>query len=68
MKWTALILIVCVLVVGCAAGISAEEAHNRALLCKFMLAAGFKPFQEEWWHYTLKNEPYPATYFDFAVQ
>lgn len=51
-----------------AAGISAEETHNRALLCKFMLAAGFKPYQEEWWHYTLKNEPYPETYFDFTVQ
>ena len=51
-----------------AADITKEETQNRALLCKFMLAAGFKPYQEEWWHYTLKNEPFPDTYFDFEVK
>ena len=28
---------------------------------------GFEPFASEWWHFTLKNEPYPDTYFDFPV-
>ncbi|MFA6712037.1 MAG: M15 family metallopeptidase, partial [Candidatus Caldatribacteriota bacterium] len=29
---------------------------------------GFEPYSEEWWHYTLLNEPYPYTYYDFPVQ
>jgi len=32
-----------------------------------MVAAGFNIYPEEWWHYTLKNEPYPNEYFDFEV-
>ena len=32
-----------------------------------MLAAGFKPLPEEWWHFTLKDEPYPDTFFTFPV-
>jgi D-alanyl-D-alanine dipeptidase len=30
--------------------------------------AGFAPLETEWWHFTLKNEPYPDTYFDFPVR
>ena len=30
--------------------------------------AGFKGLDSEWWHFTLKNEPYPDTYFDFDVE
>ena len=26
------------------------------------------PYPEEWWHYTLADEPYPETYFDFPVR
>jgi D-alanyl-D-alanine dipeptidase len=33
-----------------------------------MEEAGFKNLPEEWWHYTLKEEPHPDTYFDFTVQ
>ena len=33
-----------------------------------MVAAGFKPLAEEWWHFTLKDEPYPDRYFDFPVR
>ena len=33
-----------------------------------MLANGFKPIAEEWWHFTLKDEPYPDTYFNFPVR
>jgi D-alanyl-D-alanine dipeptidase len=29
---------------------------------------GFNPYPQEWWHFTLKNEPYPDTYFDFPVR
>jgi D-alanyl-D-alanine dipeptidase len=32
-----------------------------------MMAAGFLPLAEEWWHFTLRNEPYPNSYFDFPV-
>lgn len=32
-----------------------------------MLAAGFKPLETEWWHFTLRDEPYPETFFDFPV-
>ncbi|WP_370946423.1 M15 family metallopeptidase [Amycolatopsis sp. cg5] len=29
---------------------------------------GFKNLPEEWWHYTLVGEPYPATFFNFPVK
>ena len=32
-----------------------------------MLRHGFKPLDTEWWHFTLKEEPYPDTYFEFKV-
>ncbi len=51
-----------------AEGISETAAQNRAYLCKLMLGAGFVPYSAEWWHYTLKDEPYPDTYFDFIVK
>ena len=41
---------------------------NRALLRVVMARYGFNPYEAEWWHFTLKNEPYPETYFDFPVQ
>jgi D-alanyl-D-alanine dipeptidase len=50
-----------------AAGISGDEADNRRLLRSVMENSGFMPYDREWWHYTLKNEPYPDTYFDFPV-
>lgn len=45
----------------------AQRAH-RALLKTLMEAQGFKISPEEWWHFTLKDEPYPETYFDFPVR
>ncbi|NYI44896.1 D-alanyl-D-alanine dipeptidase [Nocardioides aromaticivorans] len=50
-----------------AAGITAEEAWHRDQLCTVMEASGFERFDCEWWHYTLRDEPYPDTYFDFTV-
>jgi D-alanyl-D-alanine dipeptidase len=41
--------------------------RNRALLRGLMLKHGFKGYDKEWWHYTLANEPFPQTYFDFPV-
>jgi D-alanyl-D-alanine dipeptidase len=43
------------------------EAANRRRLCSIMRAGGFDPYSCEWWHYTLRNEPYPNTYFDFPI-
>ena len=48
-------------------GITEEQYANRMLLREAMLAHGFKPLDEEWWHFTLANEPYPDTYFTFPV-
>jgi D-alanyl-D-alanine dipeptidase len=39
-----------------------------ALLAAAMARRGFKPYDKEWWHFTLVREPYPATYFDFPVR
>ena len=48
-------------------GITDEQYHNRMFLRNAMLRNGFKPIDCEWWHFTLENEPYPDTYFDFPV-
>ena len=52
----------------CAEGLSEKQIENRMLLRKLMVDAGFRPLDTEWWHFTLVNEPYPDTYFDFALQ
>jgi zinc D-Ala-D-Ala dipeptidase len=51
-----------------AKGISPLEARNRQDLRSIMEASGFKSYDCEWWHYTLKDEPYPTTYFDFPIR
>ncbi len=48
-------------------GISEEQFENRMILQKAMLRGGFRPIDCEWWHFSLKNEPYPDTYFEFPV-
>ncbi|MBR5426844.1 MAG: M15 family metallopeptidase [Clostridia bacterium] len=47
--------------------ITDEQYANRMLLREAMLSHGFKPLPEEWWHFTLAEEPYPDTYFTFPV-
>ena len=47
--------------------ITQEQYNNRMILRNVMIVHGFKPLETEWWHFTLKNEPYPDTYFDFPV-
>lgn len=48
-------------------GISDEQGKHREFLKEIMMKNGFLPLNEEWWHFTLKNEPYPDIYFDFSV-
>ncbi len=45
-----------------------EQKKNRQILHDAMIKAGFKGITSEWWHYTLKNEPFPDTYFNFDVE
>lgn len=45
-----------------------EQIDNRMILRDAMVSNGFCPLPEEWWHFTLENEPYPDTYFDFPVK
>ena len=47
--------------------ITDEQYANRLLLQKAMTRNGFAPIDCEWWHFCLKDEPYPDTYFDFPV-
>ncbi len=44
-----------------------EAQKNRARLRKAMMAAGFKPYEKEWWHFELRNEPFRGKSFDFPV-
>jgi D-alanyl-D-alanine dipeptidase len=50
-----------------ATGITQVEARNRRYLGSIMEGCGFNAYDCEWWHYTLKYEPYPETYFDFPI-
>ena len=44
-----------------------EQYANRMTLQNVMVKNGFEPLDCEWWHFTLKDEPFPDTYFDFPV-
>ena len=48
--------------------VSAEARRNRLLLKSVMEKFGFRNYENEWWHFTLANEPYPETYFDVEVR
>lgn len=48
--------------------ISDVARKNRLLLRAVMVKHGFKPYKNEWWHFTLNEEPYPETYFDFTIK
>lgn len=48
-------------------GVTREQYENRMFLQNAMSRNGFVPLDCEWWHFTLKDEPYPDTYFDFPV-
>lgn len=48
-------------------GVTREQYVNRMFLRDAMMRNGFEPIDCEWWHFTLSNEPYPDTYFEFPV-
>ena len=48
--------------------VNEEARSNRKLLADAMRKNGFVPYGKEWWHFTLAREPFPQTYFDFAVK
>lgn len=47
--------------------ITDEQYENRMILQKVMVRNGFEPLECEWWHFTLRDEPHPDTYFEFPV-
>jgi D-alanyl-D-alanine dipeptidase len=48
--------------------LSDTQKFNRLKLKTVMEKYGFRAYSKEWWHYTLRNEPFPETYFDFDVE
>lgn len=48
--------------------ITYEQFQNRMILRRAMVRHGFRPYENEWWHFTLRGEPYPNTYFKFPVR
>lgn len=44
-----------------------EAKRNRQMLLKLMDKHGFANYSKEWWHFYLKDEPFPHTYFDFPI-
>ena len=48
--------------------VSGEAQKNRARLAGAMTRGGFRSYDKEWWHFTLVEEPFPDTYFDFPVR
>ncbi len=48
--------------------LTGKQKKNRKILHDAMIKAGFKGIDSEWWHFTLENEPYPDTYFNFDVE
>ena len=47
---------------------SKEQFSNRKKLRKIMSQVGFKPYYKEWWHFSLREEPFPRRYFNFLVK
>ena len=48
--------------------ITLQQRANRMLLNQVMIKYGFRAYAQEWWHFTLQNEPYKNRYFDFKVK
>lgn len=48
--------------------ITEDQKKNRRILQQVMKKYGFRPYTNEWWHFTLRNEPFPKTYFDFPIK
>ena len=50
------------------ADLTPAQLENRRVLRTGMLRFGFRDYINEWWHYSLAEEPYPDTYFDFPIE
>ena len=48
--------------------LSSKQHANRQLLQRIMIKHDFRPYAQEWWHFTLNNEPFPSTYFNFIIE
>lgn len=48
--------------------LTAQQLANRMLLQTLMRKHGFRHYPQEWWHFTLRREPFPDTYFDFIIE
>lgn len=48
--------------------ITDQQFEMRQLLRTVLSECGFRAYSKEWWHYTLRGEPYPKTYFDYVVR
>lgn len=48
--------------------VSKQALRHRRLLQRIMSKHGFRPYKKEWWHFQLRGEPYPKTYFDFQIE
>ena len=49
-------------------GLTRDQINHRRILREAMMRHGFKPIAVEWWHFTLRNEPYPDHYFTFPIR
>lgn len=50
------------------ATIAAAARAHRLLLRTLLVEHGFRPYDKEWWHFTLEDEPFPETTFDFPLE
>jgi D-alanyl-D-alanine dipeptidase len=50
------------------AEVTGAQRANRRLLRDLMARHGFRPYEPEWWHFTLADEPFPDRYFDVLVE
>jgi len=48
--------------------LTSKHLQNRKILQELMRKYNFKNYPKEWWHFTLRNEPYPNTYFNFPIE
>lgn len=48
--------------------LTTQQKANRMLLQNVMIKHGFRPYPQEWWHFTLRGEPFKDQYFDFPVE
>lgn len=48
--------------------LTTTQLENRMLIQHVMKKYNFNNYPNEWWHFTLKNEQFPNTYFDFPIE